>query len=212
MVIRWEQTPCPSDVATAREELESEDFIDPPEIPDSLNVPWSWRTLHSDDSLKEQRPEEPHPFQPRPFAYSSPTRLDERLLPRKVEAFPQVPHPKKTQRARPTSARLADLPSPVAQSGPHPRRETCTPARYPRLARLRGWEGTVTLEVQVDETGRVMSVRIKKGSGHKILDQAAREAVCNWRFTPGRRDGSPCAAVTTVSVTFALHKGSTAGR
>ncbi|MDD5272706.1 MAG: TonB family protein, partial [Methylovulum sp.] len=61
------------------------------------------------------------------------------------------------------------------------------PTRYPKIAQMRQWEGTVTLEVKVLADGSAGEVRIVSGSGHEILDESAVEQVKAWRFIPAHR-------------------------
>ena len=44
---------------------------------------------------------------------------------------------------------------------------------YPRRARLRGQEGTVSLYVVIDRRGRLLDWRIEHSSGHDVLDREA---------------------------------------
>jgi protein TonB len=44
---------------------------------------------------------------------------------------------------------------------------------YPRLARVRGWEGTVTLRLQFLPGGQLHKVAMANSSGHDVLDQQA---------------------------------------
>ena len=44
---------------------------------------------------------------------------------------------------------------------------------YPRLARVRGWEGTVTLRLQFLPGGKLHKVAMANSSGHDVLDQQA---------------------------------------
>ncbi|HIC04937.1 MAG TPA: energy transducer TonB [Nitrospirales bacterium] len=78
------------------------------------------------------------------------------------------------------------------------------PPRYPRLARKRGWEGTVLLEVEVLSTGNVSAIRVTHSSGHKVLDRAAQKAVETWRFSVSGADGLGVTATVEIPVTFAL--------
>lgn len=78
------------------------------------------------------------------------------------------------------------------------------PPAYPRLARRRGWQGTVRLDVLVKETGRVSEARVAVSSNHKILDQAALEAVKTWRFEPGRKGDEPIAMWIRVPIRYNL--------
>ena len=75
---------------------------------------------------------------------------------------------------------------------------------YPTLARRRGIEGTVTLEVRVRADGLPERVAIGRSSGSSLLDAAALEAVRRWRFRPARRAGEPVPGVVTVPITFRL--------
>lgn len=53
---------------------------------------------------------------------------------------------------------------------------------YPRMARLRGLVGNVILRLGINEQGQVIQTQITKTSGHEMLDQAALEALKQWRF------------------------------
>ena len=76
--------------------------------------------------------------------------------------------------------------------------------RYPTVARRRGIEGTVTLEVRVNGAGLPEQVVLARSSGSALLDEAALEAVRRWRFRPARRAGEPVHGVVTVPITFRL--------
>ncbi|HYR88726.1 MAG TPA: M56 family metallopeptidase [Terriglobia bacterium] len=77
------------------------------------------------------------------------------------------------------------------------------PPLYSDEARRRGIEGTVTAEVQVDASGRVSGLRVVRGLGFG-LDQNALLAVRDWQFRPGTRNGSPVEMTTHVGVEFDL--------
>jgi TonB family protein len=55
---------------------------------------------------------------------------------------------------------------------------------YPQVAREARREGVVILEAVIDASGNVTSVRVLKGD--PLLDQAALDAVQQWKFTPAR--------------------------
>jgi len=78
------------------------------------------------------------------------------------------------------------------------------PPRYPRLARKRGYEGMVMLNVFVTENGRVNGVKVDSTSGYSILDRAAMDAVNKWTFEPGIRNGLPAGMWVKVPVRFNL--------
>jgi protein TonB len=82
-------------------------------------------------------------------------------------------------------------------------RENAPPA-YPRRARLRGYEGSVLLDVRVGADGRAEDVKIAVSSGYRLLDRAALRAVASWRFEPARRNGRAVAMRVTVPIRFRL--------
>lgn len=84
------------------------------------------------------------------------------------------------------------------------------PPAYPRLARERGEEGTVLLEVQVLVSGRCGQVNVLTSSGFSLLDQAALRAVRAWVFRPARRWGQPAAFWVEIPITFRLLEGRSA--
>ncbi|MBW2180649.1 MAG: energy transducer TonB [Deltaproteobacteria bacterium] len=63
------------------------------------------------------------------------------------------------------------------------------PPSYPRIAQIRGYQGTVMLRVLVTTNGMVSKLNILKSSGYWILDKSALTAVKDWMFEPGT-DGS----------------------
>jgi len=54
--------------------------------------------------------------------------------------------------------------------------------KYPWICRKRGQEGSVSLMVQTNEEGQVISVSLHKSSGYAALDQSALTAVKYWVF------------------------------
>lgn len=76
---------------------------------------------------------------------------------------------------------------------------------YPQLARRRGWEGIVSLLVDVTENGYVASIDLHESCGYKILDKAAIRAVKTWRFSPGTRDGQRTPSTVVIPVHFRLY-------
>jgi protein TonB len=82
--------------------------------------------------------------------------------------------------------------------------ESDRPPEYPEIARRRGQQGRVMLEVNVSVDGMPVSVTVAQSSGYPSLDAAALSAVQRWRFVPATRGGSPVAAVAAVPVRFRL--------
>jgi len=48
---------------------------------------------------------------------------------------------------------------------------------YPRVALMRGWEGTVTMRLRVAPGGKLIEARVEGSSGHQVLDAQALEMV-----------------------------------
>lgn len=73
---------------------------------------------------------------------------------------------------------------------------------YPAIARAAHVEGAVILEAVLDASGRVESVRVLRSI--PLLDQAAIDAVQQWRFTPALLNGEAVPVVMTITVNFTL--------
>ena len=87
---------------------------------------------------------------------------------------------------------------------PEPIKAFNRPPVYPSLARKRGWEGTVLLEVDVLSDGMVKSIKVKESSSYELLDTKALDAVRKWRFSPGFKAGEPVPMKVLVPVHFLL--------
>ena len=72
------------------------------------------------------------------------------------------------------------------------------------LARKRGIQGKVLLDVVVKTDGTPMKVAVSRSSGSSILDEAALEAVRQWRFVPAHRRGEVVQANVLVPVEFKM--------
>ena len=75
---------------------------------------------------------------------------------------------------------------------------------YPALSRRLGEEGKLTLQVELDESGRVTQTRIVKSSGYSRLDNAAVATVKTWRCRPAMRDGQPVRTVALQPFNFVI--------
>ena len=76
--------------------------------------------------------------------------------------------------------------------------------RYPRMARKRGYQGTVLLSVYVTKEGKVDDLWLFESSGYKILDNEAINAVKDWIFEPGRRGDEAVGMWVEVPVKFEI--------
>lgn len=85
---------------------------------------------------------------------------------------------------------------------PHPSKVWNVTPEYPRLARLRRIEGTVILEVTVDRQGEVSNVAVLRSP--EGLDEAAVDAVRQWRYEPTIVNGRPVSIIFTETVRFEI--------
>jgi len=76
---------------------------------------------------------------------------------------------------------------------------------YPEIARRAGIEGTVFVEVFIDEAGNVVQTFIVKGIGAGC-DEAAIKAIQETKFIPGRQQGKPVKVRMAVPIRFRLGK------
>lgn len=75
--------------------------------------------------------------------------------------------------------------------------------RYPESARRGRVEGSVVLRAIIGEDGRIREVTVLRSSS-RLFDAAAIEAVQQWRYAPGMRNGIPVPVYLTVVVEFTL--------
>lgn len=75
---------------------------------------------------------------------------------------------------------------------------------YPPIAKTRGIEGKVLLEVLVNENGGASKVKIINSSGSNLLDESAFEAVKNWKFVPAKKFGKNIEAKILIPIEFKI--------
>lgn len=49
--------------------------------------------------------------------------------------------------------------------------------QYPGVARIRGWQGTTLVEVNVGAAGKVVAARVLRTSGYEVLDRQAVDMI-----------------------------------
>jgi protein TonB len=74
---------------------------------------------------------------------------------------------------------------------------------YPAIAKAVRAEGTVVLQATISKSGTIENLRVV--SGQALLQQAAIDAVRQWRYRPYLLNGAPVAVETTVNVVFRLN-------
>ena len=75
---------------------------------------------------------------------------------------------------------------------------------YPDLAVQSRVSALVILEAEVDTRGYVKTVKVLRG--HPLFDDAAMEAVKQWRYQPLLLNGEPTGFILTVTVNFNLQQ------
>ncbi|HLL76049.1 MAG TPA: TonB family protein [Pyrinomonadaceae bacterium] len=76
---------------------------------------------------------------------------------------------------------------------------------YPAIARAAGAQGSVTVEVVVNEEGKVESARAL--DGHPLLREAAVNAARQWEFAPTKLSNQPVKVTGRISFEFTMTKG-----
>lgn len=110
-----------------------------------------------------------------------------------------APAPKKLQPVAAANDALDPCSEPPAKPKP---RNVPQPAGT-EAARAAGVEGKVRVQLTVDETGRVVDVKLLQGLGYG-LDEAALGAARQAEFEPAVRCGKPTRATFNISMRFTL--------
>jgi periplasmic protein TonB len=105
--------------------------------------------------------------------------------------------------ARPASTALAPAvtPQPSAEIAAYQamlstlRNRALSEIRYPPIARVNGWKGTVILALRLDESGKLLQSVVRQSSGYEVLDRAAIALMR--KVTPV---GNPLGAPVTIEV------------
>lgn len=214
-------------VAPPEAEVEIQKPIDPPEAEVKKTEPVAPPKVETQEPSpkiepKKKVPPEPlaekksPPVRPRkkPAMPAEKTQLRAEEVREQSEALP-VSRPDSTSASADQSAETPSRPQAATATPPaespgdagrlveaKPLYRRNPPPQYPRLARRRGYEGRVVLEVLVDRSGKVAELRVFESSGHEILDNAAVKSVRSWQFAPARRGSEPVDMWVRVPVRF----------
>lgn len=174
----------------------------------------------------EPTPPEPEPPKPEPKPEPTPKPKPEPKPKPKPEPKPKPkpqpkPEPKPQPKPEPKPVpRPEPLPEPVKQPPkPQPQqardsapkriekpsfRTQPSPIAYPTQARRRGLEGTVVVEVWLDEQGKQTKRILARSSGVGVLDKAALKAIAKWRFSAYVENGKALAHRVQIPIRFKL--------
>lgn len=169
----------------------------------------------------EPEPPEPEPQQPQPEP-QVPKETPRREVPdEQVQETPDVTaEPIRKMNTSPTQQQTTPAPktSPKPQSKPkpptnkvfnkgavdrNPQMEGSLTPEYPKQAKQAGIEGTVVVQFVVDESGRPQDIQVLR-SPNDMLAEAAREAVQEASFSPGRQNGQAVKVRMAQPVVFRL--------
>ncbi|MEJ2109047.1 MAG: energy transducer TonB [Acidobacteriota bacterium] len=78
------------------------------------------------------------------------------------------------------------------------------PPKYPELASRVGISGVVKLEAIIDEEGNVTNITVLEG--HVLLQNAAVEAVRQWKYSPTIQNGEPIPIRGLIRIIFSLQR------
>jgi protein TonB len=95
-------------------------------------------------------------------------------------------------------------PQPIGGSIRPPAKIADVAPQYPALARASRVQGMVILQATIDSRGNVESATVLRSI--PLLDQAALDAVRQWKFTPTLLNGVPVPVIMTVTVNFELSR------
>ena len=79
------------------------------------------------------------------------------------------------------------------------------PPNYPEVARRKKQEGTVWLDIVLDEDGKQRELMVYKSSGVSLLDRAAVYAVSQWKFSQYQQQYSADLITIRIPIEFSLN-------
>lgn len=85
-----------------------------------------------------------------------------------------------------------------------PRATYAPDPQYSELARVLKYDATVELRLIVGVDGRPKDVWVTRGAGLG-LDQKSVEALCTWKFEPGKRNGVPVPVLVSAETQFRIY-------
>ncbi len=138
--------------------------------------------------------------EPRVEGNETPQIVEEAPMPAPIEEVPAIAPAESVPAPATPGVALAPGDTPVPIPGQTP------PPAYPPAALRRGDSGTVLVRVEVGADGVPTNVDVVSRSGSRDLDNAALDAVRQWRFSPAQKDGQAVAGDVMVPVDFNLRQ------
>jgi protein TonB len=98
------------------------------------------------------------------------------------------------------NAAVSDAPVRVS----NPNYAGACPISYPERARKRNQQGTVVVHALIGSDGKPIEVTVARSSGHRLLDEAAQEAIADCAFVPQKVGGRAVKAIVEIPIPFKL--------
>ncbi|AQQ66718.1 hypothetical protein Mag101_02980 [Microbulbifer agarilyticus] len=180
-----------------------------PAAPQAVEAPVPVKPESAKPVAAKPEPVKPEPVaKPKPVKKPAPPKPTTKPAQKKAEpivAQPQVAAETKPQdeASAPKSTQQSVSDEPVLIERPAFASPPGAPV-YPELARKRRQQGTVVVEVQLDQAGAQVVRRLLKSSGVDSLDEAALKAVAGWNFLPYREGGRARVSRVQLPIRFAL--------
>ncbi len=160
------------------------EFNRPLLIPEVMNV----TILSSPIQQPIEKNETPEPIKPEPLKKVEPIqKIQKKITPiiDKNATTVAEPMPKEVAAPAPTEV-ISKIPNVVPQEQVTEYIESYSSLlanaiakykQYPKIAQMRGWQGTVIADLEIDSKGSVISTKIKKSSTYEVLDNEALEMI-----------------------------------
>lgn len=197
-----ESTPTPTPIAEPSQTQEDTQEAVPtsPEVspsPDSAaDIP-----TQSDTASPEALPEAPPPMSP-----STPAPAAAPVVPTSATSDASSNKPSnsasKGTSSEAVQANIASDSLPITPAQVDPNYLHRPDPVYPALSKRFRETGTVLLRVSLDASGAVRDVAVQTSSEYQRLDQAAQEAVRQWRFIPASRGQQAISSTVLVPIEF----------
>jgi len=157
--------------------------------------------LPAEPPAAEETPPPPPATPPPQPAVTAPVPVVALAVTQTMSAPPPVPQPS-AAKAAPSAAPAVVAKGPENVGDLSAQVVFRKPIRVPLESRRQHEEGVVVLAVLLSTDGRVANISIASSSGFPRLDEAALEAVSDWRWSPLVRGGEPVMVRGMVRIPF----------
>jgi protein TonB len=185
--------PEPEDAVAIEKKLEEKSKVQEPEKPKPEKKQTKAKAKPAAKPKPKEEPKKVATPAPSPPARSVAPAVAANAPP-KTET-PTSPAPSPTQ-----NAAISDAPVRVT----NPNYAGACPISYPERARKRNQEGTVVVHALIGPDGKPIEVTVAQSSGHRLLDEAARDAISGCAFVPQKVGGRAVRAIVEIPIPFKL--------